>query len=110
MIAHFANNKLGNLKFNYKFLLDEVELSKVYKLVSVDCGANYIDRTFRSIKTTKKEHFDEVKKSDLKSSFAKHLKIKNHSFCKNMINLHSGTNNTSVINNLETLEIKKNRA
>jgi hypothetical protein len=92
-----TSNKLSSLlKDKEKPSVDKTELTGVYKINCDTCPSFYIGQTARSFKARFKEHLPKKSAQKQNSAFAEHLTTNNHSY-------------TSIENNLEVLQIHKNR-
>ena len=71
-----------NLATNFKFK-DRINPANksclVYQYLCSDCNEKYIGKTVRCLRERKKEHFNALTKSYVKSSIANHIHMTNHS-------------------------------
>lgn len=109
--AFYGNSKLKSLLGNTKDKIPFLEKAGIYKIKCRDCNFVYIGQTVRNLETRFKEHLDSHRLCrPNRSSVAKHMIEKDHSFSINDIKLISSIDNSKIIDAAETFFIFREKS
>lgn len=108
LVSFRTGYSLSSFILNNKDKIDITLRSGIYKLNCSSCSAYYIGRTYRNFKIRFSEHARGIRNNCESSLFAKHILDSGHNFdIKNNFQILHLQNKSTLLNNLEILEITR---